>query len=390
MPMDFEEDEDITALRDTIRRFGARECPPATVAQWDREDFIPRAMLHRLGDLGLCGLGVPEEYGGTGKNVPALVATLEELARISSGLASYYCMCAAYAGLNIAESGTPAQKQALLPQVAAGRLSFSYGLSEPNIGADLANVETRAEREGERIVVNGMKRWTSGATQNDYIYALVRSAPVEARRRNLTFMLIPTKAPGVTITRLGGMGNNGTPLADVVLDDVQLRVDDVVGGEAGWNNAWSILAGPSLEVEKLAPAAMALGIAEAALAEAWGYSQERRQGGKRICAHQAVRHVLSDARTRLQAARLMLDHAAWLVQQGRPSAVATSMAKLFVTERAKEVTLACQQQVMGAYGYAHGFAMERHVRDVLGPTIYGGSSAIQRNNIANLLGLPRD
>lgn len=388
--MEFDEDPDIAALRDTIRRFAARECPPQAVSRWDREDFIPREMLHRLGELGLCGLGVPEEYGGTGRNVPALVATLEELARVSSGLASYYCMCAAYAGLNITESGTPEQKRALLPRVAAGRLSFSYGLSEPNIGADLAQVETRAERQGDRITVNGMKRWTSGATQNDYIYALVRSAPPEARRRNLSFLLIPTQAPGVTITRLGGMGNNGTPLTDVALSDVQLTIDDVVGGEAGWNNAWNILAGPSLEVEKLAPAAMALGIAEAALAEAWDYSQQRRQGGRRICAHQAVRHVLADARTALQAARLMLAHAAALVQQGRPSAAATSMAKLFVTERARDVTLACQQQVMGAYGYAHGFGMERHVRDVLGPTIYGGSSAIQRNNIANLLGLPRD
>lgn len=388
--MEFDEDPDIAALRDTIRRFAARECPPQAVSRWDREDFIPREMLHRLGELGLCGLGVPEEYGGTGRNVPALVATLEELARVSSGLASYYCMCAAYAGLNITESGTPEQKRALLPRVAAGRLSFSYGLSEPNIGADLAQVETRAERQGDRITVNGMKRWTSGATQNDYIYALVRSAPPEARRRNLSFLLIPTQAPGVTITRLGGMGNNGTPLTDVALTDVQLTIDDVVGGEAGWNNAWNILAGPSLEVEKLAPAAMALGIAEAALAEAWDYSQQRRQGGRRICAHQAVRHVLADARTALQAARLMLAHAAALVQQGRPSAAATSMAKLFVTERARDVTLACQQQVMGAYGYAHGFGMERHVRDVLGPTIYGGSSAIQRNNIANLLGLPRD
>jgi len=388
--MNFEEDEEITALRETIRRFVAKECPPAVVSQWDKEDFIPRAVLHRLGELGLCGLCVPEEYGGSGRQVQAMVATLEELARASSGLASYYCMCAAYAGLNISESGTEAQKRKLLPEIAAGRLSFSYGLSEPNIGADLGGVETRAERDGRRIVVTGMKRWTSGAAQNDYIYALVRSAPVEARRKNLSFILIPTQAPGVVITNLSGMGNNGTPLADVVLDAVELSIDDVVGGEAGWNNAWNILAGPSLEVEKLAPSAMALGIAEAAMAEAWAYSQERKQGGKHICAHQSVRHVLADAQTQLQACRLMLAHAAWLVQSGRPSAVATSMAKLFVTERAKEVTLACQQQVMGAYGYAHGFQMERHVRDALGPTIYGGSSAIQRNNIANLMGLPRD
>lgn len=388
--MNYAEDEEVTALRDSVRRFVAKECPPEEVSKWDREDFIPRSFLHRLGDLGLCGLCIPEEYGGSGRNVVAMVAALEEIARASSGLASYYCMCAAYAGLNISESGTEVQKRKLLPEIAAGRLSFSYGLSEPNIGADLGGVETRAERQGSRVLVTGMKRWTSGASQNDYIYALVRSGPLEARRKNLSFILVPTKAPGVTITKLGGLGNNGTPLADVVMDHVELSIDDVVGGEAGWNNAWNILAGPSLEVEKLAPAAIALGIAEAAFAEAWNYSQERKQGGRRICGHQAVRHVLSEAQTQLQACRLMLGHAAWLVESARPSAVATSMAKLFVTERAKEITLSCQQQVMGAYGYAHGFAMERHVRDVLGPTIYGGSSAIQRNNIANLMGLPRE
>ncbi len=388
--MRFEVDEDIVAIRDTIRRFIAKECPPQTVSKWDKEDFIPREYLHRLGDLGLCGLCVPEEYGGSGRNVMAMVVALEELARASSGLASYYCMCAAYAGLNISESGTNEQKAKLLPEIATGRVSFSYGLSEPNIGADLTSVETRAEREGERITVTGMKRWTSGASQNDYIYALVRSAPAEQRRKNLSFVLIPTKAKGVSITNLSGLGNNGTPLADVVFDRVELSINDIVGGENGWNNAWSVLAGPSLEVEKLAPAAIALGIAEAAFAEAWTYSQERYQGGKHICAHQAVRHVLSEAATQLQACRLMIGHAAWHVQSGQPSATFTSMAKLFVTEKAKEVTLACQQQVMGAYGYAHGFQMERYVRDVLGPTIYGGSSSIQRNNIANLMGLPKE
>ena len=167
------------------------------------------------------------------------------------------------------------------------------------------------------------------------------------------------------------------------------RQPGAVGGEAGWNNGWNVLAGPALEVEKLGPASIAIGVAEAALSEAWAYSQQRVQGGKRICGHQAVRHALSEAQTQLQAARLMLQHATWLVEQRLPSAAATCMAKLFVTERAKEVTLACQQ-VMGAYGYAHGFNMQRYVRDVLAIPIYGGSSAIQRNNIANLLGLPRE
>ena len=388
--MEFSESEEISALRATLRRYLDKECPQEKVDRWDREDIIARDELIRLGELGVCGLCIPEEYGGLGRNVVAMAATIEELARRSVGLATYYVMCAAYGGLNITESGSESQKRRLLPELAAGRIAFSYGLSEPNVGADLGKVTTRADRDGDRIVINGTKRWTSGACMNDFIYTLVRSGPAGEKRKNLSFVLIPTHAKGVDITNLGAMGHNGTPMADVVLDNVALSIDDVVGGEAGWNMGWSMLAGPALEVEKLGPTALALGTAEAALAEAWGYSQERVQGGKRICGHQAVRHVLAEAQTQLQACRLMLAHAAWLVQEGKPSAAATSMAKLFVTERAKEVTLACQQQVMGAYGYAHGFQMQRYVRDVLAIPIYGGSSGIQRNNIANLLQLPKE
>lgn len=388
--MDFDESEEIVGLRSTLRRYLHKECPPEKVARWDHEDFIPQEELIRLGELGICGLCIPEEYGGLGRNVVAMAATIEELARCCAGFASYYIMCAAYGGLNIAESGSVAQKRRLLPELAAGRLSFSYGLSEPNVGADLSKVATRATRDGDRIVIGGAKRWTSGACMNDFIYTLVRSGPPEQRRKNLSFVLIPTRAKGVSVTNLSAMGHNGTPMADVIFDQVELSIEDVVGGEAGWNNGWSMLAGPALEVEKLGPTAIALGTAEAALAEAWAYSQDRSQGGKRICGHQAVRHVLAEAQTQLQACRLMLAHAAWLVQESKPSAAATSMAKLFVTERAKEVTLACQQQVMGAYGYAHGFQMQRYVRDVLAIPIYGGSSAIQRNNIANLLHLPKE
>lgn len=388
--MEFAESEDITALRDTLRRFIAKECPPEAIAKWDRDDLIPRAMVEKLAELGICGMCVPEEYGGLGRQVVGMVAVIEELSRCSVALSGIYAMCANYAGLNISESGTEEQKQRLLPGVLEGKVIFAYGLSEPDIGADLANVKTRAERHGDTVVVNGFKRWTSGADIADYIYTLVRSGPQEAYRENLSFVLIPTNARGVTVTRLAGMGARGSALTDVALDNVEVPVENIIGGDAYWNKAWNLLAGPALEVEKLGPSAIALGIAEAALSEAWEYSQQRVQGGKHICGHQAVRHVLSDCQTNLQACRLMMNHAAWLVETKQSSAVATSMAKLFVTERAKEIVLNCQQYVMGAYGYAHGFNMERYVRDVLAPVIYGGSSAVQRNNIANLMKLPRN
>jgi alkylation response protein AidB-like acyl-CoA dehydrogenase len=392
--IELEESDDIVALRDTLRKFIAREFKPQDLREWDRKDLIPREISRKLGALGLCGLCVPEEYGGMGRQVIAMSVVLEELARCTNALATLYYMAAGYGGLNIAESGTEEQKRRLLPGLVAGEILFAYGLSEPDIGADLADVKTRAERRvgtgGDRVIVNGTKRWTTGAGIADYIYTLVRSGKPEERRKNLSFVLIPANARGVTIKRIEAMGAKGVQTNDVLLQDVEVPFDNVIKGEAGWNNAWSILAGPSLEIEKLGPSAIALGIAEGAVAEAWEYSQQRIQGGKHICGHQAVRHVLSDVQTRLQACRLMTRHAAWLVEQRQPSAVATSMAKLFVTEQARDIVLACQQYVMGAYGYAEGFNMERYVRDILLMPIIGGSAAIQRNNVANLMKLPRE
>jgi alkylation response protein AidB-like acyl-CoA dehydrogenase len=388
--MEFTESEEIEGLRDTLRRFIQREITTEMVATWDREDKIPREIMLKLADLGLCGLCVPVQYGGLGRQVVAMTVATEELSRCSVALGSLYNMNVNYGALNFAESGSEAQKDNYMPALLAGKMLIAYGLSEPDVGADLGSVKTRAERHGDKLLINGAKRWTTGAQVADYIYTLVRTGPAEARRKNLSFVLIPPTCEGVTLTHLPAMGSNGLALYDVAFKDVEVPVENIMGGEAGWNNAWATLAGPALEVEKLGPIAIAVGIAEAAVAEAWSYSQQRVQGGKRICGHQAVRHVLADAQTKLQACRLMMQHAAWLVETSRPSAVATSMAKLYVAEIAKEIVLNCQQHVMGAYGYAKGFNMERHVRDILAVPIYGGSTAIQRNNVANLMKLPKE
>ncbi|MDY0038303.1 MAG: acyl-CoA dehydrogenase family protein, partial [Zoogloea oleivorans] len=222
--MGIQESEEISSLRDTLRKFVARECTPEAASKWDRDDLIPREMASRLNELGVFGLCVPEEYGGLGREVVAMTVVLDELSRGSVALSGMYNMCASYGGLNIAESGSEEQKQRLLPLLLEGKLLFAYGLSEPDTGADLTTVKTRAERKGDRVIINGFKRWTSGADIADYIYTLVRSGPPEARRENLSFVLIPTTAKGVTITRLGSMGMNGTALTDVALDNVEIPV----------------------------------------------------------------------------------------------------------------------------------------------------------------------
>lgn len=386
--MDFSESEETEALRDLVVRFLEREVPPELAAKWDREDHIPREMIKRLAELGLTSLTVPEEYGGMGRDVIGIVTAIYLLAKRSPALAGLLIMNACYGSLNIAESGTQEQKERFLPGLCAGEILFAYGLSEPDVGADLASVQTRAEIRGGQVVINGYKRWCSGAAFSDYIFMLVRSGDPDARYRNLSVVLVPPDSPGITLEQIGTLGVHGIPTNDVILEDVAVPLDNIVGGEAMWNRGWELMAGPGLEVEKLETPALALGVAEAALDEAWQYAQERKQFGKAICAQQSIRHVLAEAQTKLQACRLMLQSAAWKVQQGLPSAVDTSMAKLFISDTAVEIVLECQK-VLGAYGYAHGFAMERYVRDVLVMPIWGGSSAIQKNNIANFLRLPK-
>lgn len=386
--MDFAQPEHVGALRETVRRFIEREMPRSEAQRWDREDKFPRPVFDKLAALGVTGSTVPEEYGGTGRDILATMVAIEELGRRSFPLAVAYINCACYGGMNILESGSEAQKRALLPKLAAGKMLFAYGLTEPDVGADLASVRTTATRRGDRVVINGAKRFCTGADIADYIYLLVKSDAEAPRYRNLSFVLVPPTSRGIIMTRIDTMGLRGFPSFDVVFDEVEVAADNIVGGEAGWNKGWPMLAGPTLSVEKLEVAAIGVGIAAAAVEDAWAYSEERRQFGKPVSSYQAIRHALADAKTKVHAARLMTYHAAWLADRHESCDVETSMAKLFVTETAKSVVLDCQS-VMGAYGYAQGFDMERYVRDVLLLPIIGGSSSIQRNNIANRLGLPR-
>ena len=185
---------------------------------------------------------------------------------------------------------------------------------------------------------------------------------------------------------MGLKGTGGT--CDVYFDDVRVPQENILGGLDGWNNGWSKIISTGLDVEKIEVSALALGIARAAIDDAWQYSQERIQFGKPICHNQSIRHMLSDSKTKLEACRLMTYQGAWLASQNIESTIEMSMAKLFVTETARDIVLTCQE-VLGAYGYVKDFDMERYVRDILVMPIIGGSSAMQKNNIANRLNLPK-
>lgn len=382
-----DEPDHILELRRTLRRFVAEKAPREKRRQWDRTHTWPRDLFADLAALGVCGLTIPEDHGGCGPDIVAAVAAIEELARAGAFLAGPFIHCAFYGGLNIAENGSAAQKAELLPRLARGELLFAYGLSEPDVGGDLSAVTTRARREGDEVVVSGAKRWCTGADFADYIYCLANTDPGGDRRKSLSFLLIPAKAPGVSVAPLEHANLRYTLSSDVWFDEVRLPAACIVGGEARWNDGWRMLAGRALDIEKLEITACAFGFAQACVEEAWVYAGERVQFGRPISGHQAVRHALVEARTKLEACRHMLYHGAWLAQEGRPCAVETSMAKLFVADTAVEIALTCQR-VMGAYGLSDAYDMERNVRDLLGMPIVGGSSNMQKNNLAALWKLP--
>lgn len=386
MPLNFDEPEHVRMLRGTVRRFVEAEMPREKAREWDKANIYPAEVMKKLGAMGMMGLTVDERFGGAGVDIYATMAVIEEIAKRSVAVACPYIMAVCYAGMNLGESASEEQKQELLPKVASGDLLFAYGLSEPNVGGDLAAVETTARREGDELVINGTKRWCTGAHIADYIFCLLRSGPKEDKYKNLSIVLIPPALPGITITPLGHLGIRGVETKDVIFEDVRVPAANILGGETMWNKGWSQLAGRALEVEKLELSACALGLAEAALADAWRYAEERVQFGRAIAGHQAVRHTLAEAQTKVRAMRLMLYSAAWLADGGRSCSVETSMAKLFCCEGAAEVTQMCMR-VTGAYGLSDQMDMERYVRDAISLPIVGGSSNMQKNNIANRLKL---
>ena len=381
-----DEPEYVGQLRETLQRFVAQHAPREARIAWDRAHAWPRDVYAELNKLGLTGLTIPTEYGGAGQDIVAAIAVIEELAQAGPALAGPFIHTAFYGGMNLSENGSEAQKRAYLPRLAKGELFFAYGLSEPDVGGDLASVSTRARIEGDEVVIDGAKRWCSGADWADVLYTLVRSGEPGDRYRNLSFVLIPTATPGITMQGIAHANLRYMDSQDVYFDSVRVPVANIVGGPDMWNKGWKLLAGRALDVEKLEITAVAFGIARAAVAEAWDYAQSRIQFGKPIAEHQVIRHKLVTARTKLNAARHMLYHAAWLANEGRPCSVETSMAKLFVADTGVEIALICQQ-VMGAYGLSDAFDMERHVRDLLGMPIVGGSSDMQRNNLASLMKL---
>jgi len=380
MPIKFTDEQ--LAFREAIRDFAAREC--GTQEQREKltegyTDFQNMELYRRLGELGWLGVAIPEAYGGSGGGMVDLCILLEEITR-GQIPAGEFGISAIVAGA-YERFGSDEQKQEILSGIAQGNVE-AIAMSEPEAGSDVGNLSCRAERVNGSFVINGQKTWISGAHNATNILLIARSDRSGSKHDGLTMISVPADAEGLEIRPIQTMG--GREVNDLFFTDCEISAGNVVGQEG---KAWvQLMAG--LNVERLILAASMLGIGQRAFDDVLAYVKERKQFGKPIGSFQTISHRLADLATELECCRLLVYDVAQKVDEDPNKMLPreASMAKLKVTETAKKVALE-GMQMMGGYGYASEYDMERHVRATLVSTIYGGTSEIQREIISKTYGL---
>ena len=381
--MDFGFNEEQNILRESVRKLMDKHAPPEYVRKLDREQAYPYELYDEWVKAGLIGLPFPEEYGGSGGTVLDMTIVAEEIARRSTDLVMAYGG-SVFTGLNIVRKGSPEQKKYWLPKLLSGEIKMSISMSEPDAGSDVGNIHTTARREGNSAyVLNGQKLWATGAgAKNNIINMYVKTDTTAHYRQGLSLFLIDNQTPGLEIRKLDMLGRRCTGTYEIFLKDVRVPADRLIGGE---NKGWDVVMA-GLQIERVTGAAAACGGAQAVVDLAVSYAKERKQFGKPIGSFQAIAHMLADMQTEVDATRLLVLRAAWLVDNNKEALREITMAKLMAGETYAKVSN-MGMQIMGGYGYNMEFDMQRHFRDARAATIAGGTSQMQRNLIANLMGL---
>ncbi len=380
--MDFSLSEEQTLLQDSVRKMMDKVATPDYIRRLDKEQAYPYELYQSWVDLGLLALPFPEAYGGLGGSVMDMVILAEEISRKSADFYMAYAG-SVFCGLNVARKGSEEQKKFWLPKLLSGEVRFSISMSEPDAGTDIGAMRTTAVRDGDHYVINGQKLWSTGSgAKNTVINLYVRTDPKANIRQGMSLFLVDNDTPGLKLRKLDMLGRRCTGTYEIFLDNVRVPADRLVGTEnAGWD---VVLSG--LQVERITSAAGNVGAAQAALDLAVDYARERKQFGRPIGSNQAIGHMLADLATEVEAARTLTWRAAWLVSQGKDALREISMAKLLSSET--YVKVANQgMQVFGAFGYNMEYDMQRHYRDARSSTIAAGTSQVQRNVIAGLMGL---
>lgn len=375
--------QDQRLVRDAARDFAQSVLAPHA-AQWDREGRLPDEVVRQMGELGLLGMLVPETQGGSKTDDLAYALAIEEIAAGCASCSTLMSVHNSVGCVPILRFGTAAQQAQWLPRLASGEVIGAFCLTEPQAGSEADALRTRAVLEngedGDHWVITGAKQFITNGRRAGMAIVFAVTDP-ELGKKGLSAFIVPTHTPGFVVEREEHkMGIRASDTCAISLQGVRVPVDHLLGqrGE-GLKIALS-----NLEGGRIGIGAQAVGIARAALEAARSYARERTQFGKPIAEHQAISQLLADMHTRLNAARLMVHHAARLRMAGVPCISEASQAKLMASETAEWV---CSQaiQVHGGYGYLQDYSVERHYRDARITQIYEGTSQIQKIVIARQL-----
>ncbi len=366
-------------IRDTARSFAQEQLAPHAAA-WDRDSVFPADALKQMGELGLLGMLVPEEWDGAGADHLAYALAIEEIAAGDGACSTIMSVHNSVACVPILRYGNEEQKQRFLKPMARGELLGAFALSEPQAGSDAANLRTRAARDGNGYVLNGVKQFITSGKHADVVitFAVTDQA---AGKKGISAFIVPTDSDGYQVARVERkLGQHASDTAQIVFDELRLSGNHLLGGEGeGYRIALS-----NLEGGRIGIAAQSVGMARAAFEAAVSFAKEREAFGKPIAEHQAVAFKLADMATQIDAARLLVHRAALVRDSGEPCLKEASMAKLFASEMAEKVCSAAVQ-IHGGYGYLNDFPVERIYRDVRVSQIYEGTSDVQRMVISREL-----
>lgn len=369
------------AWRDSLRRFIERELIPH-VTEWDEAGHVPRDVFKKAGAFGLLGAGYPEQYGGWSEGFDRFhgIVTSEELARMGAGGVSTALMVHGIGLPPILAIGTDEMKQRIAPPVLRGELQISLAITEPDAGSDVANIATRAERQGDHYIVNGSKMYITGGMTSQWATTAVRTGGDGAG--GISLLLIDLTAKGVTRTPLKKQGWWASDTAALYFEDVAVPEDHLIGG-LGQGFAGIMR---NFNSERLGMASGATASARVCIEDAAQWAQQRRTFGKRLADHQVIRHKIAEMVQRVNATTAYLEHCAWRVEQGETPVMDLCLLKVQATQTlefcAREAT-----QIMGGAGYMRGSRVERIYREVRVNAIGGGSEEIMRDLAARQLGL---
>jgi alkylation response protein AidB-like acyl-CoA dehydrogenase len=375
--MDFSLTDDQKLIRDTVRQFMEAEVRPK-VRENDKQEHFPAEEIRRLGEMGCCGMLVPEEWGGAGMDTLAYVVMLEEVARVDASIAVTLSVTNSVVSVPLWNHGTEAQKKKYLRRAATGEILGAFCLTEPQAGSDSASLQTRAEKRGDKYILNGTKSWVSTGGDAGVLVAFAKTDPA-AGARGVTAFLIEPGFKGFRVSRYEDkMGLRSSHTAEIVFDECEVPAENRLGEEG---QGLKIALG-ALDEGRVGIASQAVGIAQGALEASVKYAKQRRAFGQAISEFQAIQWMIADMQTEIEAARCLVHRAAWVKDNGgaRLGPLA-SRAKLYASEMVNRVVYKAVQ-VHGSVGYSRETDVERMYRDARVISIYEGTSEIQRMIIA--------